>query len=608
MKQRKTYKWLVWQTFFVASMLLVCIGLVSLPGCRPSDSTDSSSDTAGDEAERFQEEYFQYAVENLQRIQDFAGGEMRQQIVDRLNQWIPTQQLPTNWEADPMLEGLSIKVDREALGDKRFTVSDGYALQQAIWMRELSKWTCGDSNDPVQRGEQLFDWIVGNIMLQKAPEDGLGKMPKLPWETLFFGRGTSVDRAWVFILAARQQAIDAVLLMVPSQEDPEKLIPWAIGLMKDKELYLFDPELGLPIPAKEGVSLEGIRLVIKPATLSQILDDPTILKQLDISDTEHYPISIEQIQKTVAMIPASSSALSAKFALIESRMAGDKRAVLTIKPSALAAELGEVKGLSKDRIRLWDRPFIVDEMRANRSVEEEKTFDRAMQPFLVGRGTPLWKGRAAHIMGKLTGEQGATVYYQKARPSNRQLIEYEDIFISKEDKKDSESNQKGEEMLQAFYRGKQDASYWLGLVNYSLGDPKSAADYFMNRTLRTAIRGPWHPGAIYNLARCLEQLGEPTKAAEVLRANKTLVAAYGNQLRAEWLDPQRKPEVTPPAEEKPAAPPAAEPKADEPAAEKPAEAKEPVTEKPEATTPPAEPAPAAPEPNQPSETPAEPKE
>lgn len=546
--------WFFAPTLVVAMMLVVCGGLCFLPGCGSSDSSESASTATEDEAERFQEEYLQYAVENLQRIEQFAGGEMRQQIVDRLNQWMPTQTLPPGWEAEAMLETLpsTVKVDLEQLAGKRFSVSDGYTLQQAIWMRELSKWTCGDANDPVERGAELFDWMVRNIQLQKAAEDGLGKIPKLPWETLFFGRGAAVDRAWVFMLAARQQSLDAVMLMVPSQDKPEELIPWAIGLLKEKELYLFEPELGLPIPAKDGVSLEGMRLVIKPATLGQVIEDPTILNQLDLSEEEKYPITAEQVKNAVAMIPASSASLSARFALVESRMVGDQRAVLTVQPSALAKELREVNGLAEDRVWLWPRPFVVEEIRGHLDPELEKTFDNAMLPFLVGQGTPLWKGRAAHIMGKLTGEQGATYYYQKARPSNRQLLDYEEVFLEG----DPTQTPKDAEMIHAFYRAKQDASYWLGLVDYSLDDQTAAIDYFLNRTLKVAVSGPWHPGAIYNLGRSLERVGQLEEAAKVLSANPSLPSVYGNRLRAKWLVPQREPaaEVTPPAVEEEAKP------------------------------------------------------
>ena len=56
---------------------------------------------------------------------------------------------------------------------------------------------------------KLFDWTIRNIALDR---DSLDRTPQMPWETLLLGHGTAMERAWVFILLARQQGLDAAVL------------------------------------------------------------------------------------------------------------------------------------------------------------------------------------------------------------------------------------------------------------------------------------------------------------------------------------------------------------------------------------------------------------
>ena len=139
--------------------------------------------------------------------------EMLRQIVDRLNQWIRTQQPPADWKLDPMLAALPKPLadlpQVKDLGRMEFSRFDGYALQEAVWLRDVGLWARGDALDDLERAKSLFDWTVRNIQLEA---DGPSRIPLFPWETLLFGRGTATERAWVFILLARQLGIDAAML------------------------------------------------------------------------------------------------------------------------------------------------------------------------------------------------------------------------------------------------------------------------------------------------------------------------------------------------------------------------------------------------------------
>ena len=205
--------------------------------------------------------------------------EMLRQIVDRLNQWLQDQQAPAGWVPDPMIGSLPEPMaelpqvkDLAAMDFSRF---DGYALREAAWLRDVSKWTGGDTIDELQRAGNIFDWMVRNIQIE---DDYPDRIPMFPWETLLFGRGTADERAWLFILLLRQAKIDAALLAIDEQggekegeggkdqdkktegslpELPplektaaEQFRPWCVGALIDGKAYLFDPRLGLPIPPR----------------------------------------------------------------------------------------------------------------------------------------------------------------------------------------------------------------------------------------------------------------------------------------------------------------------------------------------------------------------
>ena len=89
------------------------------------------------------------------------------------------------------------------VGKLSFPRGDILAFREALWLRELSHWVRGEEADEISRAKRLFDWTVRNIQLHDdmLVREGSGHpFLRLPWETLFFGQGTAMDRAWVFIL------------------------------------------------------------------------------------------------------------------------------------------------------------------------------------------------------------------------------------------------------------------------------------------------------------------------------------------------------------------------------------------------------------------------
>jgi hypothetical protein len=489
--------------------LLCLLGLAMLAGCKGRSETSLPSGPSNANSQGVfgvnREELLTYAIDNLNRTEEFSSDsaieqtlqrlktldaskpedmkdtlliawpepEMLRQVVDRLNQWIRAQPPLADWKPDPLLAALPkpladlplVKdLDQSELG--RF---DGYALQEAVLMRDASLWARGNAQDDLERAKSLFDWTVRNIQMQPKTADWI---PQFPWETLLFGRGTTEDRAWVFILLAQQQGIDAALLALPpaaaspsqgnnaspSQGNKEKKNEgsgkdtaatstparasateqgkggpteekvqapaprlWCAGVLIEGNVYLFDPSLGLPIPGPHGVTRGSTgELLIQPATLAQAAADDGLLRRLDADPAHPYPVKASDLQHVSVLLAASPTCLARRMRLVESHLAGVNKMVLTVAPSAQAEHW---KAAKLPGAQLWLQPFETIEVRSHLDAKALQACLLAMLPFYGDRSAPLLKGRMLHLKGKLVGADGAIHYYLTARPSNQDLRE-----------------------------------------------------------------------------------------------------------------------------------------------------------------------------------------
>jgi tetratricopeptide (TPR) repeat protein len=327
--------------------------------------------------------------------------EMLRETVNRLNQWAESQKPPADWKLDPLVRELppplaKVPIVRD-LDKMQFSVYDAYSLLEAVWLRDLSQWAGGEQADELQQVRQLFDWVVRNIQLD---EDDSDRVPQFPWETLLAGRGTAMERAWVYLLLLRQQGIDAAILAVPPAKAPDaprdvaaqQGIPartriWCVAVLVQQDnakgLYLFEPFLGLPIPGRNGIRLsssppgtdrrlvvgegQGVRaaessakgakaegggrkaegeggkteggLDIRPATLAEVVANRSLLDRLDFDRRHPYWVKTADLSRIVVLVEASPLYLAARSRLVESLLAGQERLVLTTDATAQAGRI-----------------------------------------------------------------------------------------------------------------------------------------------------------------------------------------------------------------------------------------------------------------------------
>ena len=476
------------------------------------------------------DEALEYALETLRELEERDLPETIRQMIDRLNQWMESQKPLEGWRIDPLVETLPEPyrklVDELRLDQMKFEQEDASFFREVVWLRNIADWAHKGAVDPLSQAEAIFDWVVRNIQLEAppviVPGSQMVRVLPWPWETLLFGRGTAIDRAWVCVLLLRQLGIDAGIVGLVRRESlgGERIDLWAVGVPVEGELYLFEPTLGLPVPSPTSPSLDSQgRLVVRPATLREVAGDDSLLRKLDLPD-RRYPVRAEELQQVVVFVDGSPHYLSQRMFLLQGRVAGRLSIVLTASPSESAKRFAGLEHVKE--VRLLPTPYQVIEN--SRLLGQGRTLWllQQLRPFMVGReyGSPLWKGRQYHFRGIFEGDVTANTYYQEARAPERQIRE----------------QQLEPEMAALLRQVKLYASYWLGLIAAEQGNAVSAEDYFLERTLKAFGGGPFLAGALYNLGRVYESEGQIAKAIQVYRADQNSASAWGNSLRAKWLE------------------------------------------------------------------------
>jgi hypothetical protein len=450
------------------------------------------------------------------------------QIVTWLNQWLRQGASKTEWERDAMLDTLDAgllsdkqlasQITQQALAEPTFQPYDGRLLQEAVWLRDISRWAQGDNFNDLARAKALFNWTVRNVQLVGGDKG----LPHRLWQILLNGRGTAEQRAWVFAMLCRQQGLDVIMLGVPQPKQPVDAAAntdtptyWLTALVLDKDVYLFDMRLGLPIPAAGG---EGV------ATLAQAQQDDALLRQLDL-DEAVYPLDAESLKGAVAYVVADTFDLSRRANQLEAKLTGDDHLVLASAPSELAGRLKSVPGIKT--IRLWDLPFRT--LRDQLSLEYNARYREALafEPFAVR--PLLWKARTRHFQGRRKAEDealeeviddhrdAAGLYTDPAvRPKNRDIIQTT-----------------SDEKRRVDAIAKLNATYWVGLLSYDRGK-YAVAEHWLGLPELTVKESPWSSGARYNLARAFEAQGKLEQAIGLLEGD-TSPQRDGNRLRARQL-------------------------------------------------------------------------
>lgn len=230
-------------------------------------------------------------------------------IVSLLNQW--QQGTGTKVEPIKLPEHIAklLGPERvEMLNAPQFSSMDGLYLQDCIAARAVVGYAAGNAKSDLVRAVNLFEYTVRSL---RSTPNHLGWIP-VPekvnlneieppltcYQSLLFGFGNAQDRAWLFSNLLHQFGIDSIILQpqtsVPQLSPTVNTEMFLMGVLIGKEVYLFDPHLGIPLPAL--ASATANRDAPAVATLADVLAHPEILNQLNPIPNINYPITAEQLK------------------------------------------------------------------------------------------------------------------------------------------------------------------------------------------------------------------------------------------------------------------------------------------------------------------------
>jgi len=533
------------------------------------------------------QDHLALAMDSLESLDEFDPQKGMVQIAYHLNRWIQGFDEEITWQQTPMIDGLPRELrgirPLTELPKRGFTTEDVLFLREASWMQSLSEWISQETNElgmedwllqiEQSRGEphayelalaaRLFDWTVRNIQLNELlpyptavagpvaesanettpavsllPEGKAGPgYTTFPGQTILFGRGDAWQRARVFIQLARQQQIDVVMLALDDPRQVPRPRPWLPAALIDDQLYLFDAELGLPIPGPDGTGI---------ATLQQVRENKELLRSLDVGSSYPYAAARADLDRVVALIDAASGFLSLRMKLVESQATTGQQLVLSVDPSELAKRLRECDGISS--VGLLQTPYetwIYRPALARRANDDVELIRRLLLDEWIFDGmNPMVQGRILHLRGRFENEgqkEGAKAFYLKARVPNVVIEQIETspdaqrslgIVRGRENDQQWQAKLQGQKTIAA--RVKSNCSFWLGLIHYETGRYEAASDWLNIRVLEAAEDGPWTAGARYNLSRVYETMGELEKARKLLLLDDS-PQKHGNLLRARYL-------------------------------------------------------------------------
>ncbi|MGZ0164514.1 MAG: hypothetical protein ACKVII_11375 [Planctomycetales bacterium] len=238
---------------------------------------------------------------------------------------LPTSDI-NEWGKEMLAEMVDPEVDEKQLAESlskllpaeiverilrpRFVLRDSNHIRDCLWAREVAESVTTEAKSELDSVVDLFYFVVNTIHAVPTAES----LPFGPFESALYGVGTAEDRAWVFATLLRQRRIPTMVFADESSdaEDEDSVTKnLMVGVLLNDSLYLFDAALGLPIASPDEPATDA--LVRQPATLTQLLGDPSVLTKMGIDEGAPYAITLDQFKKMQPQIIGDSSVWSRRM-------------------------------------------------------------------------------------------------------------------------------------------------------------------------------------------------------------------------------------------------------------------------------------------------------
>lgn len=503
------------------------------------------------------------------------------QIQSELNTWATTVVEQSQWKSPELLNSVSGSLRTIDFSNRMTVLKFGEPeceyLLQCQMMRDVSKWVLErpyhdnlykawleKKKVAMPEGDwlalettmKLFDWTICNVGIDGQAKDierltVNAEMPihdqapiyrQLPWQTLNFARGDTWQRARVFTQLAFACGIDSMILALPSPSgatEDAALRLWCVGVPIGNEIYLFEPQWGLPFPSQidDGVT-----------TLRETKSNPAVLRRAKIPGFFEYPVEPKDLGGLVALVDAEPFAVGKTMFTLEKSLTGDNRVRISMDADGFEKKINDID--PKLSVRLWNVPWIAHVY--NQSVRERLNEQSAFSLNHIGTfgayitDTPISRARSLHLTGKFkrTDEAaGALRSYMDVRVDEQTLKELEFdrniqmmLGVVRHPDATPEAFKFQVEQARVFFRrSKFDVAAFLAMICFDSDQADTSIDWLSKRLIAIPGTDRWHAHAHYLLGRSYEMKGSTEAALEEYKFENSPQAA-GNRIRIRKLN------------------------------------------------------------------------
>ncbi|HEY1377854.1 MAG TPA: hypothetical protein VGF55_13730, partial [Gemmataceae bacterium] len=322
--------------WLAAGLIVALIGCGSRPTTAPTLTAGKAADPADEIADTVRDE-----------LRKSADQQTARRLVDQLNNYLARaaadrRPAPLSAAERSLLQSdFTLRPEEVAeVGRAEFTPVDSYYLDETLLFRDIARSLDVDQLPPVDRGRAAVAWVARNLRLT----DPTGPAAPTGFAAIR-GTGTSVERAYVLHALLRQLGLDAAL--VGDGGGPETV--WAVGVLADGQVHLFDARLGLPLPGPDG---NGI------LTLTQARSVADPFKPLALDPKAPYDVTADRAKKAELLVTAPLSALAPRMRFLQGLLP-EGTARLTADPVGERDRFRKaVAGPDAPPVKLWCPPVV----------------------------------------------------------------------------------------------------------------------------------------------------------------------------------------------------------------------------------------------------------
>lgn len=415
---------------------------------------------------------------------------------------------------------------------EEFSARDAMHLRTVLLFRQIAMKLVADQPDPLKQAVALFDYVQRNVL-----DAGPDAPTMTPYEVLLVGRASAAQRTWAFAELCRQVELDAFLLQ-PAAKEINAADSWLVAVpIKSEpglEVYLFDPHIGLPVPAASEDTSTGV-FVEQPATLREVRADDGLLRRLD-EPKQPYPFKAADLEQVRIGLIGSSSLWSNRVAVLD--FSTDLRGAIfydglgpnRLRQSSLydrAVAAGKDAGWSAEDLFVWDFPE-----------QELATF-----------GTP--QARGAALLANYQRLLAGPVIRDITDPKTGQKIQWDHPLIGARHLHITGKFLEGIREYNQVRQGlgaftpesvndlcRESAVYWTTCCQYELGEMESVLNMAGGGQYPppffTSVAPIWPDGMLRLTSFSLARLGQFEAAAKVLQSLPTANPHGVNYLIRRW--------------------------------------------------------------------------